>query len=237
MAIGNTSEVMNAESLIQLRSVSKAYAEAGRHHSVFRELSAQFRRGQSIALLGRSGTGKTTLLNLLSGIDLPDAGEVCIDGVNISALSETERTLFRRKHIGFVFQFFNLIPTLTVLENLLLPLALSGRMDHAGEAQANELLARVNLTDRAHSYPDVLSGGEQQRLAIARAVVHQPTLLLADEPTGNLDSESGAAALALLHDMVLNSGTTLIMVTHSQETAKMAERVLMLNDGQLIDHA
>lgn len=237
MTLENKTEAMNAETLIQLRSVSKAYEEAGHHHWVFRDLSALFRRGQSIALLGRSGTGKTTLLNLLSGIDLPDAGEVCVDGVNISALSETNRTLFRRKYIGFVFQFFNLIPTLTVLENLLLPLALSGHLDHTGEARAKELLAEVNLCDRAHSYPDVLSGGEQQRVAIARAVVHQPTLLLADEPTGNLDAESGATALALLRDMVSNSGTTLIMVTHSQETANTADRVLTLHDGQLIEHA
>ncbi len=225
---------MTDDTLIQLHNVSKAYQEGGREHRVFHDLSTTFRRGESVALLGRSGTGKTTLLNLLSGIDLPDAGEVWINGGNISRLSETERTLFRRRHIGFVFQFFNLIPTLTVLENLLLPLSLSGRLDDDGETQAMELLAKVNLSGRGQSYPDLLSGGEQQRVAIARALVHRPTLLLADEPTGNLDTETGARVLALLYDMVSQYGTTLIMVTHSAEAAQRAGRVLRLHDGRLV---
>lgn len=226
---------MSDDTLIQLRNISKAYQEGERQHWVFRDLSIDFRRGESVALLGRSGTGKTTLLNLLSGIDLPDAGEVCVDGDNIARLSETQRTLFRRRHIGFVFQFFNLIPTLTVLENLLLPLSLSGRLDDQGEAQALTLLRKVDLQARAQSYPDVLSGGEQQRVAIARALVHRPSLLLADEPTGNLDTETGAQVLALLFDMVAQFGATLIMVTHSEEAARQSQRVLSLHDGRFVE--
>lgn len=226
---------MTDDPFIQLRHVSKAYQEGERRHRVFRELDCDFHRGESVALLGRSGTGKTTLLNLLGGIDLPDAGAVCIDGDDIARRSETQRTLFRRQHIGFVFQFFNLIPTLTVLENLLLPLSLSGRLDDDGESQALALLQQVDLQARAHSYPDVLSGGEQQRVAIARALIHRPSLLLADEPTGNLDTQTGARVLALLFDMVAQSGATLIMVTHSEEAARRAQRVLRLEDGRFVE--
>jgi putative ABC transport system ATP-binding protein len=226
---------MSDDTFIQLRHIRKAYQEGECQHWVFRDLSIDFRRGESVALLGRSGTGKTTLLNLLSGIDLPDAGEIWIDGDNIARRSETQRTLFRRRHIGFVFQFFNLIPTLTVLENLLLPLSLSGRLDDQGEARALALLQQVDLHGRAQSYPDVLSGGEQQRVAIARALVHHPSLLLADEATGNLDTETGAQVLALLFDMVAQSGSTLIMVTHSEEAARQARRVLSLHDGRFVE--
>lgn len=226
---------MQSSEFIKLQGVGKAYREAGRDHWVLRDLSTTFGQGESVALLGRSGTGKTTLLNLLGGIESPDVGEVCVNGVNISALSETERTLFRREQVGFVFQFFNLIPTLTVLENLLLPLALTGKLDAAGEARAEKLLEQVGLRERADSYPDVMSGGEQQRVAIVRAVVHQPALLLADEPTGNLDEDSGALVLQLLRDIVAESGTTLIMVTHSREIAGVANRTLTLRDGRLVE--
>ncbi|HEY0783189.1 MAG TPA: ABC transporter ATP-binding protein, partial [Thermoanaerobaculia bacterium] len=170
-----------AAPLLELRNLAKTYDEGGRKRTVLRGASATIGRGELAVLVGRSGTGKSTLLNLLSGIDLPDSGEVAIDGVVLSRLSERERTLFRRDHIGFVFQFFTLIPTLTVRENLLLPLELKGLAGR--EPAALELLAEVGLADRADSFPDRLSGGEQQRVAVARALVHDPLLVLADEPT------------------------------------------------------
>src|SRR5512140_189069 len=174
--------------LVELRALTKSYPEGGGARVVFRNLSAGIRRGETVALLGRSGSGKSTLLNLIGGIDLPTAGEVILDGTNLTGLSEQRRTLFRRRHIGLVFQSFNLIPTLTVMENLLLPLELNGRSGGPAYAAALDLLKRVGLADRAGTYPDRLSGGEQQRVAVARAVVHDPFLLLADEPTGSLDA-------------------------------------------------
>ena len=167
-------------------------------------------------LLGRSGSGKSTLLNLVSGIDLPNSGAVVVAGVDLTALDEHRRTLFRRRHIGFIFQFFNLIPLLTVEENLLLPLELTDQLDAAGRARARKLLDRVGLGDRAASYPEQLSGGEQQRLAVARALVHDPPLVLADEPTGNLDEETAGAVLDLLDGLARETRKTVIMVTHSR---------------------
>ncbi len=219
--------------LIRLRGLSKIYPEGERKREVFRDLDADFERGEFVALIGRSGSGKSTLLNLISGIDLPTAGEVTIAGIGLTRLSERERTLFRRRHIGFVFQFFNLIPTLTVLENLLLPLELKGRIGAAERQRASDLLAQVGLADRPHSYPDRLSGGEQQRLAIARALVHKPQLLLADELTGNLDAETGGRVMDLLHDLVRQAGMTLLLVTHSRELAGLADRMLIVGDGRL----
>jgi putative ABC transport system ATP-binding protein len=185
-------------------------------------------------LLGRSGSGKSTLLNLISGIDLPTAGDVIIGEHCLTRLSEQQRTLFRRAHIGFVFQFYNLIPTLTVEENLLLPLELTGHSGPAAEQQARHFLEQVGLPDRAASYPDRLSGGEQQRVAICRALIHRPLLLLADEPTGNLDAETGAQVMELLIRLSRETQMTTLMVTHSQEIARSADRVLMIQDGQLV---
>jgi putative ABC transport system ATP-binding protein len=193
----------------------------------------EVRRGEFVALLGPSGSGKSTLLNLIAGMDLPDAGEVEVDGVSLHRLSERERTLFRRRRIGFVFQFFNLIPTLTVEENLLLPLELAGRVGEEDRARADRLLAEVGLGDRGRSWPDRLSGGEQQRVALARALAHDPALVLADEPTGNLDRRSGERVLDLLVRMVRESGTTLVVVTHAERAADRADRVLELVDGTL----
>jgi putative ABC transport system ATP-binding protein len=190
--------------------------------------------GEFVALLGPSGSGKSTLLNLIAGMDRPDAGEVEVGGVPLHRLDERERTLFRRHRIGFVFQFFNLIPTLTVEENLLLPLELAGRVGREDRARASRLLAEVGLGDRGKSWPDRLSGGEQQRVAVARALAHDPTLILADEPTGNLDRRSGKRVLDLLARMVRESGTTLVVVTHSEGAAGRADRVLELVDGRLV---
>lgn len=200
---------------------------------VLQELSLQITKGESVALLGRSGSGKSTLLNLIGGIDYPAAGEISINGVHLTGLNERERTLFRRKNIGFVYQFFNLIPTLTVEENLLLPLELNGIRGSDDIEKGLSLLDRVGLGDRRGSFPDRLSGGEQQRLAIARALVHDPLLVLADEPTGNLDWETGKLILDLLDELIRASGKTMIMVTHSREVASRADRTITIEDGAI----
>ena len=221
--------------LVELRALTKSYPEGGGEHVVFRNLSIGIRRGETIALLGSSGSGKSTLLNLIGGIDLPSAGEVILDGTNLTGLSEQRRTLFRRRHIGLVFQSFNLIPTLTVMENLLLPLELNGKTGALPRAAAQDLLARVGLADRAGAYPDRLSGGEQQRVAVARAVVHDPFLLLADEPTGSLDAETGTRVLELLVGLARNGGRTMIIVTHSDAVALAADRVIAIRGGRLVE--
>lgn len=220
--------------LVELRELTKSYPEGGAERVVFQKLSAVIRRGETVALLGRSGSGKSTLLNLIAGIDLPTAGEVLLDGTNLTRLSEQERTLFRRRHIGLVFQSFNLIPTLTVIENLLLPLELIGRTGRSARAAATELLGRVGLADRGKTYPDRLSGGEQQRVAVARAVIHDPVLLLADEPTGSLDAETGMRVLELLLELARNERRTMVVVTHSDAVARATDRVLVLQ-GRLGD--
>lgn len=220
--------------LVQLRGVTKVYEEGGRQRTVFRDLNADLKRNEVVVLLGRSGSGKSTLLNLISGIDLPTTGEVVIENVSLTELSEHDRTLFRRRHIGFVFQFFNLISTLTVEENLFLPLELNGSLDEAARASAYALLRQVGLGDRAASYPDRLSGGEQQRIAIARALVHKPMLVLADEPTGNLDRDTGRQILDLMNQMTRATGTTLIMVSHSSEAAGLADRACRIEAGELV---
>lgn len=218
---------------IRLVDLSKAYEEGGRRRVVLHEASATVGQGEFVALLGRSGSGKSTLLNVISGIDRPDGGEVWIGGRKLTAMSERDRTLFRRKHIGFVFQFFNLIPTLTVLENVTLPVELNGASTKAARQAAEPLLDAVGLLDRSSTYPDKLSGGEQQRVAIARALVHDPLLVLADEPTGNLDENTGESVLALLDRLTRQAGKNLMMVTHSPESARWADRVFHLRDGRL----
>ncbi len=226
---------MPSTPLVQLRGLAKSFPEGEATRTVFQGLDAEIARGESVALLGRSGSGKSTLLNLVGGIDLPTEGEVVLDGTNLTRLSERERTLFRRRHIGLVFQSFNLIPTLTVIENLLLPLELNGRTDAAARAAALDLLGRIGLADRAGTYPDRLSGGEQQRIAVARAVVHDPLLLLADEPTGSLDAESGSRVLELLFGLARKEGRAMIVVTHNDAVARSADRVLALRDGRLVE--
>jgi len=222
------------DALIQFDRVSRVYEEAGRSRVVLHELSLTIARGELVVLVGKSGSGKSTLLNLVSGIDLPSSGEVWIAGRALSRQTERERTLLRRRDIGFVFQFFNLVPTLTVLENLLLPLELNGRTGLTARTHAESLLAAVGLADRAASYPDRLSGGEQQRVAIARALVHDPMLILADEPTGNLDAETGRQILDLLDRLARQAGKTMIMVTHSAEVVGVADRVLRMHEGRVI---
>ncbi len=219
--------------MIEIRGLTKSYPEAGGERLVFRGLDLRAEDGEIVVLLGPSGSGKTTLLNLVSGIDLPTAGEVLIDGENLTRMTERERTLFRRDRIGFVFQFFNLIPTLTVEENLLLPLELSGRDTPQDHARARSLLAEVGLADRADVYPDRLSGGEQQRVAVARALSHAPAVVLADEPTGNLDRRTGQTVLDLLEALARSAGKTVLVVTHSEQAVPLADRVVELRDGAI----
>lgn len=222
-----------AATFITIQNIGKHYAEGDNQRTIFTDLNLDIHRGAFVALLGQSGSGKSTLLNLLGGIDLPDRGQIRIGDQIITELTEVQRTQFRRRHIGFVFQFFNLIPTLTVEENLLLPLELNNiaTLDQRGQALA--LLHDIGLDARQGSFPERLSGGEQQRLAIARALVHHPALVLADEPTGNLDSATGERILDLLLNLHQQVGTTIIMVTHSREVATRADRLLYLDGGQI----
>lgn len=221
--------------LVELSKVSKSYREGQRLRPVLDGADLQIAAGELVAVVGRSGSGKSTLLNLLSGIDRADSGEVKIGKSELGALDEHHLTLLRRHRIGFVFQFFNLIPTLTVEENLLLPLDLCGNLDSESKAAALERLAAMGLADRRSSFPDVLSGGEQQRLAIARALAHDPPLILADEPTGNLDAETADAVLELLNQSLRQAGKTLVMATHSRTAAAIADRVLTLREGRLVE--
>jgi putative ABC transport system ATP-binding protein len=213
--------------IVRLDRVSKDYREGEESRHVLRETSAEFEEGELVAIRGRSGSGKSTLLNLVAGIDTPSAGEVWVAGTRLSRLSPSERTLFRRDHLGFVFQFFNLIPTLTVLENVQLPAELGGRTPADAAARARALLAEVGLEGREGTFPDRLSGGEQQRVAIAR-------LLLADEPTGNLDDATGQQVMALLDRVTRQAGRSLVLVTHSPQVAAMADRVFTIDDGHVV---
>jgi putative ABC transport system ATP-binding protein len=222
------------EPLIRLHRVSKSYSEGAEVRSVLRETSASFGEGEIVAIRGRSGSGKTTLLNLLSGIDSPSAGEVWVAGTCLSRLSPSQRTLFRRDHLGFVFQFFNLIPTLRVVENVQLPAELGGASADAASRRARALLAEVGLDGREQSFPDRLSGGEQQRVAIARALVQDPRVVLADEPTGNLDDAAGEAIMDLLERVTRGRGRTLILVTHSDAVACRADRVFTIDEGHVV---
>jgi putative ABC transport system ATP-binding protein len=220
---------------VELRKVSKSYREGDVERVVLRDISVTLASGEIAVLLGRSGSGKSTLLNVIAGIDRPTSGTVLVNGTDLTALDEQARTRFRRAHIGFVFQFFNLIPLLTVEENLLLPLDLNGRADAKGVARARELLERVGLGGRGESYPERLSGGEQQRVAIARALIHDPALILADEPTGNLDVETAADVLDLLDTLAREMGRTVLMVTHSREVVGVADRIYAIQRGALVE--
>jgi len=225
----------SAAPAVELDSLRKSYREGDREHVVLAGVEAVVARGECVAILGPSGSGKSTLLNLVSGIDLPDAGCVRVGGVELTALSERERTLFRRRHLGFVFQFFNLLPTLTVMENLLLPVELKGRVGREEEERAASLLRAVGLEDRAGAFPDRLSGGERQRVAVARALVHEPTIVLADEPTGNLDEDTAHVVADLLEGLVRDRGHSLLVVTHSRELAGRMDRVLRMDHGKLVE--
>lgn len=220
--------------LLDVQSLRKQFTEAETVHEVLKGVSFSLRPGEFVSLIGRSGSGKSTLLNCLAGIDTPSQGEILIQGFNLSRASEHQRTYFRRKHIGFVFQSFHLIPTLTVLENVRLPLDLNNIPADEADTRASEYLKLVELPGREMSFPDRLSGGEQQRVALARALVHNPLLVLADEPTGNLDHQTGQQCLTLLNDLRKHSKSAVLMVTHSLEAARQADRTLRMEAGTLI---
>jgi putative ABC transport system ATP-binding protein len=219
--------------VLSIRQLSRSFREGTRVHQVLERAAADIPGGQVVAITGSSGSGKSTLLNLISGIDDADAGSVVVDGTEVTALAEPARTLFRRAHIGFVYQFFNLIPTLDALENVRLVLELNGVGGVQADERSRAALAQLGLAARAHSPVDQLSGGEQQRVAIARALVHRPRLLLADEPTGNLDAATAAEVLPALLALARTQGATLVMVTHDPLVAGLADRLLELRDGQL----
>lgn len=231
---GNTPHSIPQTSFICFENVTKTFREGDRERAVLQGVNAEIARGEFVVIVGRSGSGKSTLLNLLAGLDTPTEGEIRVGDTNVAKLSDHDRTLFRRRHIGFVFQFFNLIATLTVRENVLMTAELSGWKDADAQKQANQLLEAVGLLDRANVFPDKLSGGEQQRVAIARALCADPELVLADEPTGNLDAETGVKILELLTTLARNQNKTLVMVTHSSDVAEQADRVLKMDHGKLV---
>jgi len=218
-----------------LEDVDKHYTEGAARRRVLSRASARIEKGSITAIRGRSGSGKTTVLNLMAGLDIPDAGVVRVGGEDIHAMSDNERTLFRRRHCGFVFQFFNLVPTLTAGENIRISLELNDFDESSCSRRADELLAVTGLAGRADSFPDQLSGGEQQRVALARALAHEPDLLLADEPTGNLDAQTEVEILELVSNLPREHGTTVIIATHSELVAGCADRVLALESGVLTD--
>jgi putative ABC transport system ATP-binding protein len=214
---------------IELRGVSKGYSG----QPVLEAADLRVRRGQAIVIRGRSGSGKSTLLKLIGGLDTPDSGAILHSGRDLAQMNDQERTLFRRRSLGFVFQFFNLIPTLTVAENIRLPLALNRFADEDASDRVVTLLHELELDGRAQRYPEELSGGEQQRVAIARALAHRPDLIIADEPTGNLDLETATLVIALLERVCRESSTTLVVATHSGEVASIADCMLQIRDRQL----
>jgi putative ABC transport system ATP-binding protein len=216
--------------LIQVRALTKSIHTGTHRVEILKGIDLEIPRGQFAAVMGPSGSGKSTLLGLLAGLDSPTSGQVLLDGEDITQLSEDRMAVLRGQKIGFVFQSYHLIPTLTAEENVLLPMELAGR-DRGGRARARELLDRVGLKDRFDHYPVQLSGGEQQRVALARAFALRPPILLADEPTGNLDSATGAVVLELILTLHREENTTMVMVTHEQSLADCAQRRIILRDG------
>ena len=219
--------------LVAVRDLQCSFTEGGQRHAVLAGIDLQLAAGETVALVGRSGSGKSTLLNLISGLAVPDSGHIAVAGRDIRRLDEKQRTLLRRRQIGFIYQFFNLIETLSVFDNIMLPLELDGRTGTVEYERARQLLAEVGLEGRRDTFPDRLSGGEQQRVALVRALIHEPPLVLADEPTGNLDEETGRTVLDLLERLVRRSGHGMLLVTHSPEVAARADRILTLRDGRL----
>ncbi len=219
--------------MIELRAVSRSYGD-GKVVNALLEVNLNIPRGERVAVMGPSGSGKSTLLNMVCGLDDPSAGQVLVDGVDIAALSDDARTRLRREKIGMIFQTFNLLSTLTALENVALPLRLQSLPKREAEQKASAMLARVGLSDRSTHKPDQVSGGERQRIAIARALIFKPPILLADEPTGNLDSKTGEEILSLLDDLHREFNTTILLVTHNQEAAWHCDKILRLRDGRIV---
>ena len=227
-----TTTMQRIEAAVTATDLVKVYGSGDTAVRALDRVSISFPRGQFTAIMGPSGSGKSTLMHLLAGLDTPSAGTVLIGGEDITTMSDKQLTKLRRKHIGFVFQSFNLLPTLTAEENILLPLSIAGRKPD--KADLESLIARVGLQERRDHRPSQLSGGQQQRVAIARALISRPTVLFADEPTGNLDSASGAEILALLREAVELDGQTTLMVTHDPRAAATADRVVFIADGRIV---
>jgi len=221
--------------MIELRNVSKTVNSGGDPLTILHPLTTTIPRGQFLAVVGPSGSGKSTLLGLIAGLDSPTSGSVLVDGVDITALGEDALARLRGEKIGFVFQFFHLIPSLTAYENVAVPMEIAGAPDAAVRARA--LLEEVGLTGRSHHYPSQLSGGEQQRVALARALANNPRIVLADEPTGNLDSATGRHIMELLRGVHESRGTTLVLVTHDAELAGLADARIVLRDGRVVEGA
>jgi putative ABC transport system ATP-binding protein len=224
---------MDTEIVLEVQRLTKSYASGGGTLTVLDQVSFRVQQGATLAVIGPSGSGKTTLLGLCAGLDVPTSGHVSLMGLKMQAMSEDDRAYVRNRYVGFVFQNFQLLPTLTALENVMVPLEL--RCETAVRAQAAELLARVGLAGRLGHYPSQLSGGEQQRVALARAFVARPRILFADEPTGNLDEENAQQIIDLLFGLNREAQTTLVLVTHNLELANQTERVLMMRGGRLVE--
>jgi putative ABC transport system ATP-binding protein len=222
--------------MIQLRDVSKTVTSGGEPLTILHPLSIEVARGRFLAIVGPSGSGKSTLLGLIAGLDSPTSGEVVIDGVNITRLGEDRLARLRGEKIGFVFQFFHLIPSLTAFENISVPMEIAAVPDADPRRRAQSLIEEVGLAGRAHHYPSQLSGGEQQRVALARALANNPPIVLADEPTGNLDSTNGRHIMELLRTVHRTRGTTVVLVTHDTELASLADSRLVLRDGRVVEY-
>jgi putative ABC transport system ATP-binding protein len=222
---------MTNEPILRIRELTKNYKSGSRDLTVLNKVSLDVARGSTCAIVGPSGSGKTTLLGLAAGLDVPSSGSVTLNGIVLDQLSEDEKAQVRSAHVGFIFQSFNLLPTLTALENVMIPLELKG--EKKARRKAKELLEKVELADRAGHYPAQLSGGEQQRVSVARAFANEPSILFADEPTGNLDGETGATIEELIFRLNTDAGTTLILVTHDLDLAKRAGRVIRMKNGKL----
>ncbi len=223
-----------SDSVVWLEKVSKAYGD-GQLFYALNGVDLEVKRGERVAIMGPSGSGKSTMLNLICGLDVPTSGRVCIEGTDLSQLSDDQRTRLRREKVGMIFQSFNLLPTLSAMENVSLPLRLRGQSRREAEKRAQALLERVGLHRQSTHRPDEMSGGECQRTAIARALIFDPPVLLADEPTGNLDSASGAGVLQLLEELHRELNTTVLLVTHDALTARSCERMLILRDGRVAE--
>ncbi|GMT49792.1 MAG: lipoprotein ABC transporter ATP-binding protein LolD [bacterium] len=219
--------------MVKLKNVYKSYMRGGKKEEILRNCSLTIEKGEFLVIMGPSGSGKSTLLNLVGAIDQADSGEIIVNDNNINAMDDNQLTLFRREHIGIIFQFFNLLPSLSALENIALPLLLAGMAYHKSMTQAQEYINLVELDQKMANKPEELSGGEMQRVAIARALITQPSVLLADEPTGNLDTRNTNIIVSLLTELSQKSKYTILFVTHNEEIAKIGDRVVHLKDGIL----
>ena len=229
--------VETSNALVEIRDLAKGYTRGGQFVPVLEGITLNIARGDFIALMGPSGSGKSTLLNLIAGIDKPDSGALRVDGEDITVLSEGELADWRAANIGFIFQFYNLMPVLTAFENVELPLLLTNLSKSDRRERVNLTLALVGLSDRMEHYPNELSGGQQQRVAIARAIVTDPTILVCDEPTGDLDKQSASDVLRMLKQLNVEMGKTIIMVTHDAHAAEAAKHIVHLEKGELMDEA